>query len=216
MFKQDITRSIGKILKNNQYKMIPLDSRCIYFAKRYSDKLAFYVRCVDNQCVNQTINIKFFFAPIRTPDDCIISMDMGIHINVLKVKEDEYTDEIMEVAGKKIISLEKRMGGLQNIINKEIEAPYFPSELTKAYSNELLIYDTIMNDENLKENIIVLKSRACENIKKKKRNATHDLCSEIIEKLPPNYFVNAGIDATTDEIIDIVSELLWAQCVLDV
>lgn len=215
MFKQDIVRSIGKILKNNQYKMIPLDSRCIYFAKRYSDKLAYYIRCTDNRCVNGTVSVKYFLAPIRNPDDSIIRMNMGVHIQILEVKEDEYTDEIMEAAGKKIISLEKKMSRLFTIVNEEIEFPYFPSGLTRAYENELLIYDTIMNEVKVKEEIITLKNNLCESIKKKKKISTYDMCREIMMKFSPDYFQNAGINKEIDEIIDIFLEQLCAQCELD-
>lgn len=215
MFKQDIIRSIGKVLKNEHYQMIPLDSRCIYFAKRYSDKLAFYVRCADNRCVNGTVDVKYFLAPIRNPDDSIIRMNLGVHIQILEVNEDEYTDEIMEAAGKKIISLEKKTSRLFTLVNAEIESPYFPSGLTRAYKNELLIYDVIMNEVKMKEDIITLKNKLCESIKKKKRIPTYDMCREIIMKFSPDYFQNAGINKEIDEIIDIFLEQLWAQCELD-
>ena len=41
-FRQEITRSLGKVLKQNDYKMEPMSVDCIYFIKRYSDELAFY------------------------------------------------------------------------------------------------------------------------------------------------------------------------------
>lgn len=65
MFKEDIERTIGKVLKDNGHKSIPIAKHCIYYIKRYSDKLGFYIRCIDNRHHNGGISIQMFLQRFK-------------------------------------------------------------------------------------------------------------------------------------------------------
>ena len=49
MFRDNIKRTIGTVLKANGHKMTELGSGCIYYMKRFSPELAYYIRCSDNR-----------------------------------------------------------------------------------------------------------------------------------------------------------------------
>lgn len=58
MFNKDIKRTIGTVLKANKYKLGPsLGEGCVYYIKRYSEKLGFYIGCHDNRVYNGPITI---------------------------------------------------------------------------------------------------------------------------------------------------------------
>ena len=82
MFKEDIERTIGKGLKDNGYKSIPIGKGCVYYIKRYSDKLGFYIRCTDNRHHNGGITIQMFFTAIQIPDDSITTFYQGLEIQI--------------------------------------------------------------------------------------------------------------------------------------
>ena len=64
MFKEELSASMGKFLMENEHKMIVAAKDCIYFVKRYSDILAFYIRCKDKRKRGGGIKVDFFFMPI--------------------------------------------------------------------------------------------------------------------------------------------------------
>ena len=68
MFKEELSASMGKFLMENGHKMIVTAKDCIYFVKRYSDILAFYIRCKDKRNRGGGIKVDYFFMPIVIPN----------------------------------------------------------------------------------------------------------------------------------------------------
>lgn len=216
MFKEDIARSIGQILKANKYKMIVLSKYCVYFIKRYSDELAFYIRCTDNRNHNGGISVEMFFSPIEIPADNILSLKAGIHMHILTVYRDDITDDVMVSAGEKIIAIEKNIGNLSNVILDELEEPYFHNRRISIYKNARVIYNTIKEDVTISQEFEQLKKDVSKMIKGGKTRQAYQLCHDFVDKLSIDYFRNKGIDLEFSDIRSNFSEQLYAQCVLDV
>ena len=166
MFKDDIKRSIGSVLKANGHKMVNLDGDTIFYVKRYSDELAFYVRCVHEKWKDQT-TIEWFFTAIDTICDSIDRLSIGLRIPmitmVLENKDPlsgfpvvfatpETADNILIDIGKKIISLENSMGPLtEQMIMADLNNPYLCNKRDIVYREELQVYNVLNKDEELKE-----------------------------------------------------------------
>ena len=166
MFKQDIERTVGKVLNDNGYREVYLGKRCIYYIKRYSDKLAFYVRCSDNRHHDGGVSVEMIFTAIQLPDDRIVTFEVGVHIEILTVYFD-ITDELMIAAGKKVVAVESNIGKVSSVILEELKQPYFPKKRNEVFKDILLIYDTINEDICLQEEFNSLKKEVCKCIKKK-------------------------------------------------
>lgn len=215
MFKEDIERTVGKVLKDNGYRGVFLDKRCIYYIKRYSDKLAFYVRCSDNRPRNGAIAVEFYFTAVQLPDDRIVTFEVGVHIEILKVYFD-ITDELMIAAGKKVVAVESNIGKVSSVILEELKHPYFPKKRNEVFADILLIYDTINEDICLQEEFKSLKKEVCKCIKKNRNSQIFPLCSEFIDRLPNDYFNIRNIELDINKIKDMLEEQVYAQCMLDV
>ena len=138
MFKEDIERTIGRVLKDDNHKMIYLNWDSIYFIKRYSDDLAFYIKCLDSRDRNRGVSIEMFFSPIEIPADNVMSLETKIHIHILTVYGD-ITDDIFVSAGKKVISIERNVGNLSNMILEEFNEPYFQRGRLSCYKRACYI-----------------------------------------------------------------------------
>ena len=214
MFSKCITKTIAKVLKANGYKKDVLDKECIYFFKRYSSELAFYVKCRDARRNNHGILVEMFLAPIDIPDDRIEVLPAGIHIVILKVCADEFTDEIMIGAGEKIIKLEKKLAVFENMILNELKAPYFPNGRWEVVTQTHLIYNTLNNEPQLRERINEFMSCWC-NCTKKNKPSVYDFVSELIDNMPKDFFDKIGIDYEKNIIKNRLSEYIRAHCLLD-
>lgn len=106
MFKEDLERTIGKILKEEKYNAVHIAKNCTYYMKRYSDKLAFYIRCSDNRHHNGGISVQMFFTAIQVPDDRLITFGVGLNMHIVTVYSD-ITDEVVIAAGKKLLQLRR-------------------------------------------------------------------------------------------------------------
>ncbi|MDE7423929.1 MAG: hypothetical protein K2N51_09580 [Lachnospiraceae bacterium] len=215
MFKQDIERTVGKVLNDNGYRERYLAKGCIYYIKRYSDKLAFYVRCTDNRHHDGAVSVEMFFTAIQLPDDRIVTFDVGVHIEILEVYFG-ITDKLMIAAGKKVVAVESNIGKVSSVILEELKQPYFPKKRNEVFKDILLIYDTINEDICLQEEFNSLKKEVCKCIKKNRTSEILPLCSEFIDRLPTDYFNVRNIEIDIDEIKDCLEEQIYAQCILDV
>lgn len=92
--KKEMQETIGKVLKENKHKIIPLSPYSIWFVKRYSDKLAFYVNCFDNRDRKGGIKVTLYFTGITIPDDSISTFHLGLKIPIHYIKNilSEYLD----------------------------------------------------------------------------------------------------------------------------
>lgn len=215
MFKDDIERTTGKVLKDKGYKKVFLGKRCIYYIKRYSDKLAFYIRCSDNRHHDGAVSVEMIFTAIQLPDDRIVTFEVGVHIEILKVYFD-ITDELMIAAGKKVVAIESNIGNVSNTILEELKKPYFPKKRNEVFKDILLVYDTINEDIDIQEEFISLKKEVCKCIKKNRTSEIFQLCSEFVDSLPSDYFSIRKIELDINEIKDNLEEQVYAQCILDV
>lgn len=213
MFKDDIKRTIGKVLNKNGYKMITLDSGCVYFIKRYSEQLAFYIRCSDNRKYSGGVHIQLFFSPITIPDDSITTFGIGIEINVLTVFN--VTDEIMIKAGDKIVAMEKEIGCCSPVVLKELEEPFFLSRKYEVYNKILLIYNSVAENIEIRESFEQLKENVRKMIKKRKDREAYRLGYNFIEDLSKDYFEQRGIVLELSDIKNYFAEQLYSQCILD-
>ena len=236
MFKDDIKRTIGTILKENKHKMLPISLHSIYFIKRYSDKLAFYINCVDNRRRNGPITVMLYFTGVTNPDDSIWNFDLGIKIPIVEMyqtiqsnesfkqfsSEDiELADRLLYAAGKKIVDIEESINNeIANTILQEIKKPYYTSLRMKRYQEMINIYDILNEDPQLHNTFNAFKS-AYKKIYKK-TSLSFDLCGEFIDNLPPNYFQDRGITYKQDTFYNdeskyikkILNDYLYWQCLL--
>ena len=215
MFKEDIERTVGKVLNDNGYREVFLGKRCIYYIKRYSDKLAFYVRCSDNRHHDGGVSVEMIFTAIQLPDDRIVTFEVGVHIEILTVYFD-ITDELMIAAGKKVVAVESNIGKVSSVILEELRQPYFPKKRNEVFKNILLVYDTINEDICLREEFNSLKKEVCKCIKKNRNSQILPLCSEFVDSLPIDYFNVRKIELDINKIKDMLEEQVYAQCMLDV
>ena len=215
MFKEDIARTIGQVLKDDNHKMIYLNWYCIYFIKRYSDDLAFYIKCLDSRDRNRGVSIEMFFSPIETPDDSILRLETKIHIHILTVYGD-ITDDILVSAGKKVIAIERNIGNLSNMILEEFNEPYFQWGRLSIYKKGLTMYKIVKEDTAFKQEFECLMQNVRKMIKGKKTRKAYQLSEDFIEQLPVDYFGSKGIDLELSKIKYMFSERVYAQCVLDV
>lgn len=214
MFKQDIARTIWKVLKAEKFKMISYGKYEVYFFKRYSEELAFYVFCHDNRGLNKGIRIYIYFVPIQIPDGAITRLPAGITLRIAEVYDSEVSDEVMIAVGKKIVATVKGLEGFAGMVLKELETPYFPNDRWSFFQKILLVYNTINEDPNLKEEVEAIKSHGCK-VVKKKSTEIYAMCSELVDKLPQDYFAKVGVDWETGKIKDQLWRHFEAQCLLD-
>lgn len=215
MFKEDIERTIGKVLKDKKHKAVHIAKHCTYYMKRHSDKLAFYIRCSDNRHHNGGISVQMFFTAIQIPDDRLTAFGVGLNIHILTVYSD-IIDEIMIAAGEKIVALENNIGNVADTILEEIKKPYFPNKRLEKFNEILLVYDTVNEDISLQEKFASLREQVCKAAKRKKQMEIFQLCSEFVDNLPADYFKNKGINFEISRIKNILAEQLHAQCILDI
>lgn len=216
MFKEDIARTIGRVLEADNHKMIYLDWGCIYFIKRYSDDLAFYIKCLDSRKRNRGVSIEMFFSPIEIPADNIMSLETKIHIHILTVYGD-ITDDIFVSAGKKVIAIERNVGNLSNMILEEFNEPFFQRGSLSHYKKELAIYRIVKEDTAIRQEFECLMQNVKKMmIKDKRARKMSQLCGDFIEQLPVDYFSSKGIDLELRYIKGFFANCVYAQCVLDV
>jgi len=213
LFKDNLKRTIGKVLKENGYKERILHKDCVYYLKRFSDKLAFYIRCSDSRDNNAGAMVEMFFTAIQYPDDRILSLEAGIHIHILTVWE-ELADEVLIAAGEKIVAIEQGIGNASDTIVKELESPYFLNQRMKVYNTILQVYNTLNEDIELQDEFNLLKKQVSGVAKKKSLKEAYAFCDEFVDKLPNAYFEKKGIKQDLEGIKDMLAEQISAQCLL--
>lgn len=214
MFKEDMARSIGKILVNNKYKKLVQTNDYVMFIKRYSEELAFYVKCKDKRKWNRGISVELIFTTIGLPDDSLFVSGVGIHTQILTVIDD-VTDDIMIQAGEKIIAMEDSLAGFADFVLAELDNAYFQTRRLGIYKRGLLIYKIIRDDESVGEEFDSLKEEVCKLIKSRKTKQAYQRSHTFIEQLPDGYFEDKQTDLGTDLDIATFSEYIYAQCILD-
>lgn len=216
MFKENILRTIGSVLMGSGYRMTTVGKDRAYFMKRYSEDLAFYVRC---RGITEDIGmwVDFFFTPITAADDNIYRPGLGIHIWILELSG-KVTDEVMIQAGKKILAIESRIGSLSSMIMEELEKPYFIDEHGRypIYKKQLYIYNVVKEDENLRAEFEELKKNVCKKLKRGSRRQAIQFGIDFVENLKEDYFRNKGVDFDFEMIRDSFCEALYEQCILDI
>lgn len=212
MFKNELSVSIGKILMENGHKMIVTRKDCIYFVKRYSEILAFYILCKDSRHCHKWIEVELFFMPIVIPDDNVFSSQTGICIQVFPHGNCE--GDKMISAGKKIIAIEDSMTNFSELVLKELEAPFFPSEKFPVNKITFLIYNRIKKDESIQQEFKILEKNICRLMKSKKIKQAYQQCCDFLKRLPSTYFernvivVNPMVDSRR------FAEQIYAQNIL--
>ncbi|MDE5825461.1 MAG: hypothetical protein K2N44_05115 [Lachnospiraceae bacterium] len=215
MFKDDIVRSIGVVLKENGHKMIDLGRGCIYFMKRYSPDLAFYIRCSDNRNYQGDISLELFFTAVDIPCDSLCTFGIGVHIQVLRVFDD-ITDELMRASGEKIVVIENGIGGLSQAILNELETPYVMTGRIPVYKRQRAIYKLVEEDESIRQEFEMLKKDVCQKIRNRRDKQAFQLGGDFAKHLSKEYFRNKGIDLDFEDIQGYFCSHVYAQCILDI
>ncbi len=211
MYKEIIEKNLGSLLFENQYKMVVNQDDNIYFVKRYSEKLAIYIRC--NVSKENIMDIDCFFSAIQVPDDSIYSTNIGININVGWMGGEN--EKKISIAGKRILEIEKDIGGLEGLVLSELEKPFFVLEANKEYYARTLVYNTVNNDENLSKEFALLKEKSINAIQRSEKDELLELSSQFVDKLEAGYFENRNVQYGIDEIKKYLAEQMYAECVLD-
>ncbi|MCM1181753.1 MAG: hypothetical protein NC337_00065 [Roseburia sp.] len=209
MFKEELSASVGKILTENGYKMTVASGACIYFIKRYSDVLAFYVRCRDKRKHGGGIKIEFFFMPIVIPNDEVFSSGAGICIQVFP--DGNCEGDVMLSAGRKLIAIERNMNKFSPVILKELETPFFPNGKIRVDTRTFLIYNSIEKDENVRQEFRALKKDVCRLMKNKNTKEACQLCRDFMKRLPAVYFGGKGLGINPDIDSMRFAEQIYAQ-----
>lgn len=217
MFSEDIARSMEPVMKSAGHNMKVYDKECIYFFKRYSDKLGFYIRCIDERGRSRGISVELFFRPIDVPDDRMLTFEVGLHIHIATIYRD-ISDELMASIGKKVILIENNIGNVSTAVLQELEEPYILTKRIPIYKRGILVYDTVKNDESIQQEFNYLKENVCKMLKAKKNRKAFQLGHDFIQSLPSDYFKNKGIELKFGSA-DLESEFamqVYAQCILDI
>lgn len=214
MFKQDIARTIGKVLKDNGYRKIPVYKDCVYFIKRYSQDLAFYVRCRDCRSNNRGVSVEIFFVPVEIPADNVIDSPAGLNVKILTIYDDELSDEILTAAGEKVVAVEKKLGNCADMVMEELKNPYLKNKKWEIHTKILLIYKTLNEDPKIKKQIEEFMIKWC-NSSHKDKPSSSELVHEIVDNLPDDYFEKFDVDLSIGRIIDKLSMHIDAHCELD-
>ena len=215
MFEQDIKRSIGNILKKDGYRLSILSKDCVYFTKRYSDELAFYIRCFDSRSNNNGILVNLYFVPIQRADDSIESLPVGIKINVANIKYTEFIDEVMVAIGKKIIDISKKLVVYEFMIIDELKNPRFVNLKWERYTMIKNIYENLNNNSEYKSVIVNFKNEWINSKVKKNRPSGIEMFYKILEMSSTEYLKEIGVYDVNDNIISGLAGYLKAQCELD-
>lgn len=209
MLKEILERTIWKILEQNNYKMVIGNEYEIWFIKRHSEELAYYVRCNE---IKGTIYITFYFTAVQIPDIKLTTTDIGLHIKIVFCG---YDDKMLEVAGEKIITLENNIGDVEEVILDELEEPYFMLNINEPFNENLLVYNIINENDEKQAELIELKSKACEYIRERNSEGLQLLCNEFVDKIPNSVFEKEKICFDLNRIKRGFYEQIYAQCVLD-
>ena len=218
MFSEDIARAMEPVMRSAGHNMKVYDKECVYFFKRFSDKLGFYIRCIDERVRRESISVELFFRPIDIPDDRMLTFELGLHIHIATICDEDISDELMASIGKKIIIIENNIGNVSTAVLQELEEPYILTERIPIYKRGILVYDTVKNDESIRQEFNNLKENVCKMLKAKKNRKAFQLGYDFIQSLPSDYFKNKGIELTFDreDLGDDFSEQVYAQCILDI
>lgn len=213
MFSEDIARSMEPVMRSAGHNMKVYDKECVYFFKRYSDKLGFYIRCFRSS----GISVELFFRPIDIPDDRMLTFEVGLHIHIATIYED-ISDELMASIGKKIILIENNIGNMSTAVLQELEEPYILTKRIPIYKRIILVYDTVKNDESIQQEFNNLKENVCKMLKAKKNRKAFQLGHDFIQSLPSDYFKNKGVELKFGslDLEDGFAEQVYAQCILDI
>ena len=214
MFKEDMARSIGSVLVSKGYKRSILTKDYIMYIKRYSEELAFYIKCLDNRERNQEISIEMIFTTIGTPDDGLFVSGVGIHMKILTVLGDA-ADDIMIRAGEKIVELEGSLSGFADFVLNELDNAYFQTKRLPIYKRGILIYKIIKEDEQMRQKLHLLKEEVCKLIRNQEERQAYQQIDDFVEELPDDYFEDKELGRITDMDISEFTEYIYAQCVLD-
>lgn len=214
MFKEDMARSIGRVLVSKGHKRSILARDYIMYIKRYSEELAFYIKCFDKRERNQGISIEMIFTTIGTPDDSLFVSGVGIHMQILTVLGDADAG-IMIRAGEKIVELEDSLSGFADFVLNELDNAYFQTKRLPIYKRGVLIYKIIKEDGQMKQKLYSLKEEVCKLIKNQKERQAYQRGHDFMKELPDDYFKDKELDHITDMDISTFAEYIYAQCVLD-
>ena len=212
MYREILRESMGKILFLYNYKMIVNNEHNIYFAKRYSNKLAIYIRCDINE--RNSLTIDLYFTGIQVPDDRICDINMGVNVYVGLIAADDCEKIIM--AGKRILEIEKNIVDMEEVILSEYENPFFELKLINHYYESLSVYNAILDNIELKNELELLKNSINKAIINEDKATINNLCKNFIEGLPKEYFVGKKIKLDKKDISKCFAEQIYAECVLDV
>lgn len=210
-----MAKSIGKVLMNKGHKRSILASDYVMYIKRYSEELAFYIKCLDKRDRDQGISIEMIFTTIETPGDGLFVSGVGIHMQILTVLG-EITDDILIRAGEKIIAVEDSLGGFEDFVLNEFNDAYFQTKRLPIYRRGILIYKIVKEDEQLKQELESLRQAVCMLIKGRKARQAYQRSHDFMERLPDNYFEDKELGDITDRDVSTFAEYIYAQCVLDV
>lgn len=209
MFKEELSVSIGKILMENGHKMIVTKKDCVYFIKRYSQELAFYIRCRDRRQCHRWIEVEMFFMPIVIPDEEVFLSQAGICIQVFP--HGNCVGDKMISAGNKIIALEANMANFSELVLRELEEPFFPNAKFPVNKISFLIYNRIKEDESIRQEFVKLERDVCRLMKGKKTKQAYQQCCDFLKQLPSVYFEGKGVAVNPTIDCRRFAEQIYAQ-----
>ncbi len=214
-FKQEIKSSIGKVLLANNHKIKYLSSGVIYFFKRFSEDLAFYICCRDCRKRENGIEVVFYFSPIHTADDTIRRLEVGIKINMGNIVEEDIIAQATDY-GRKIISIENSIGCYEEVIMNEMRNPIIKTERLEYYmEHDYHYYHCFKNCKEIEEKWNLLHQNVIYDIKKNKFKNSKTICKEFIDSFDNEFFEKIGVDVSEDYFFDNFYSAVCTQCVLD-
>ena len=200
--------------------MTELGRGCIYYMKRFSPELAYYILCSDNRSSQGDISFELFFTVVDVPCDVFLTFGVGLHVKILSIYEGVAydlmsTNEIITNAGEKIIGIENSIGGLAPVILDELEKPYYMNKKIPHYRLEREIYRQVEGDERVRSEFDTLKKEMCRIIKHGGNRKPRQLVMDFSAGLSDACFKGRGIDLEFSEIQEMFYQHLYAECILD-
>lgn len=223
-FRELIETTIGVLLKENGHKMAGFGENSIIFMKRYSEDLAFYVRCIYYASWRKLIELHLM--PVDIPDDSLfdiestarhvesgIHKEAGIHIEAWTAVNN--AKDYIYAIGKKVLALEEHMDVFAEIVLEELETPYFPDDRIQVNKQRRAIYRMVKEDRNIEPEFEALREKAFELFQCGQGKQVYRLGAEFIGQYSAEYFKEKGIDMELCAIRDAFSRQFYIQSMLD-
>ncbi len=210
--KDCIKNSLGKLFLENDYKIIDKGENIIYYAKRYSEDLALYIRCPYSGFPGAGYKLSLFFSTVNGCDD-MNKIGIGIEFSVGNI---EKKVESNIKYGRKLLLLESQIGCFEKMILDEMHSSSYKTEWFDYYMKyDYLYYNCLKNCEEIKEEWEKLHKDVIKDIQNNAAKSVDKICSDFLDDFDKCLYEKNSINFDEKCFKQDFSRQVYAQCVLD-